>query len=307
MPQMQQPGRSADFFFFCISGVFSHRHKKVVYNKIMSMLSNQKTIFCENHFVFRGREIMLQQESESGYEKIIDTKLGMLPSEDAVRKCLDQQIADDWFAELEWNIFAVELEPVAPDPAGMRPIPLRDFFAAADEKTSSLAARAKALLSWRRSFRFCPVCGKKLNDDKVLTARTCPGCGKQFFPRIEPAVITLVTDKDKLLLVRHAQRIQNVWACISGFIETGETPEQAVLREVKEETGIEVTDIRYVGSQAWPFPDQLMLAYRAEYKSGNLALQASEIQEAQWFSRDSLPQIPQPGSIAHKLITGVFG
>lgn len=272
----------------------------------MSIINNSNNFFCEYHFIFRDKTVLIETSGNHRLRQQIADKKS-LPSESILRKCLEQQVATDWFAEPEYNYSAMMLEDSAPTPTGCEFIPLREFFHIASEAMTIRAARAKGLLSWREKTRFCPKCGSKLADDQVLTARICPKCAHQYFPQIEPAVIVLVSKGDSILLVRHSQRIQNLWACISGFIEIGETPEQCVLREVKEETGITVKDIRYVGSQSWPFPDQLMLAYRAEYDSGEIIPQPEEIAEGAWFNKNKLPEIPKPGSVAHNLITGIFG
>ena len=112
---------------------------------------------------------------------------------------------------------------------------------------------------------------------------------------------------DKLILAKHRFRNQNIHTYIAGFIEIGESAEQAVVREVREEVGIEIKDLRYVGSQGWPFPDQLMLGFRAEYKSGDIRVQESELVEAKWFTKDALPPFPKRGSMGRRLITGVYG
>ena len=134
-------------------------------------------------------------------------------------------------------------------------------------------------------------------------AQVCPACGRLHYPHIEPCIITLISRGEELLLLRNARDTQGIYACLAGFVEAGETLEQALRREVREETGLEVQNIRYVGSQSWPFPDQLMVAYYAEYKSGEIRIQESEIADARWFRRDALPPLPKPGSIARRLIT----
>ena len=185
-------------------------------------------------------------------------------------------------------------------------IPIRSYFSEHDESESARAARAKGMLAWRLSHNFCPSCASPLSDDEKLAARNCTKCGAQYFPRIEPCVIVLVTKDDKLLLAKHRGRNQNIYTCIAGFIEIGESAEQAVVREVREEVGIEIKDLRYVGSQGWPFPDQLMLGFRAEYESGDIRVQESELVEAKWFTRDALPPFPKQGSMGWRLITGVY-
>lgn len=233
-----------------------------------------------------------------------------------MRRCLAMDAASDWFGEPEQGYTAIELERDSPNPAGLEDIPLREFFARTQEDggdqgaLGAMAARAKGLLHFKASRRFCSRCGGKLRDDRQFTARTCSECGEMYFPQIEPAIIVLVTRGEELLLarhVRHAARSADFWTTLAGFVEIGETAERAVHREIFEETGIRVKDVRYVTSQAWPYPDQLMLAFRAEYESGEIRVQEEEILEAGWFTRDSLPPIPPAGSVAHNLITGVFG
>lgn len=163
-------------------------------------------------------------------------------------------------------------------------------------------ARAKALVEWRKRTQFCGCCGTPLVEHESLTARVCPKCENLIFPRIEPCIIVIIKRGDEILLARHVQRNQDIYACIAGFMEAGETVEQAVMREIYEETHIRVRNVRYYGSQSWPFPAQLMLGFTAEYESGELSLQEDEIADARWFHRDDCPASPQPGSIAYRLI-----
>ncbi|MCR5386367.1 MAG: NAD(+) diphosphatase [Treponema sp.] len=183
-------------------------------------------------------------------------------------------------------------------------ITLRDYFASHSEEENFIAFRARALASWYKDTVFCSLCGTKLKSHDRLTAMTCPSCGKTVFPRISPCIIVLVYKDNKILLARHVQRNQDIYACIAGFIEAGESAEEAVKREIKEEVGINVKNIQYKGSQSWPFPDQLMLGYTAEYESGDIVLQKEEIADAQWFDPDNCPASPKPGSIAYRLIHG---
>lgn len=184
--------------------------------------------------------------------------------------------------------------------------PLREFFAenAADDDIRFQVFRAKSLLNWRISEKFCHHCGAPLNEHPLFTARICPECKNVVFPRIEPCIIVLVTKGDKILLARHAQRNQDIYACIAGFIEAGESAEHAVEREIFEETGLRVKNIQYRGSQSWPFPRQLMLGFTAEYASGDIVLQKEELVDAKWFDRNNCPASPKPGSIAYQLIHG---
>ena len=210
----------------------------------------------------------------------------------------------DLFEESEFGICTLNVSTKDCLPDGYTTKTIRQFFNESDEPTVFGVSRAKAIANWRQSTRFCCTCGTNLIESKEFTARQCPQCGKIHFPRIEPCVIVLVSRGDKILLARHVQRNQDIYACIAGFIEGGESAEHAVQRELQEEIGITVKNIRYRGSQSWPFPDQLMLGFTAEYESGEISLQKDEIADAQWFSRDNCPASPQPGSIAYKLIHG---
>lgn len=213
----------------------------------------------------------------------------------------EMQPEADFFDEPTFGVCALGLN-IESAPEGYVLKTIRQYFAENDEENSFRLARARALLSWRKDNQFCSKCGGSLKDHEELTARVCEHCGKTYFPRIEPCVIILVNKGDKILLARHVQRNQDVYACIAGFIEVGETAEHAVKREIFEEVGIHVKNIRYRGSQSWPFPDQLMMAFTAEYESGEIKTQEDEISDAQWFDREGCPATPQPGSIAYRLI-----
>lgn len=260
----------------------------------MPIISNQMNTFYETHFIFRENSIILKD--------------GSLPDEGTMRRCLELSVASDWFSEPEKNYTAILLEKDTPNPGGCTDIPLREFFYEhRSDELGALSARARGLMNFKMNKRYCSVCGGALRDDAVFTARVCAQCGTQFFPQLEPAIIVLVTRGDELLLAKHKNRATSFWTTLAGFVEIGETAEAAVHREIFEETGISVKNVRYVSSQSWPFPDQLMLAFRAEYDSGEINVQEDEIQSARWFKRSELPEIPGPDSVAYSLITGVFG
>ena len=216
----------------------------------------------------------------------------------------------DFFFEKDFDIAVLGLK-ISPNEGLLRElnlhfISLREYFSYHNEDEVFKAARARALFEWKSKNHYCSNCGKHLFLLKDLTALECSRCNLQYFPRIEPCVIVLVRRGEEMLLARHVQRNQDIYACIAGFIEAGETAEQAVHREVFEETGIKIKNLTYKGSQGWPFPDQLMLAFTAEYDSGEIRLQESEIAEAGWFTKDKLPQSPAPGSVAYRLIHDLF-
>lgn len=225
---------------------------------------------------------------------------------DELKKLKEQDGDSDLFEEPEHGVCVLNLSHIENVEDDYERRTIRSCFAEAEEEEGFRLARAKALANWRRSWKFCHCCGEELVDSDKFTARVCPKCGSIFFPRIEPCVIVLVRKGDRILLARHAQRNQNVYSCLAGFIEAGESAEHAVCREVFEETGIRVKNVTYRGSQSWPFPDQLMLAFTAEYESGELRPQEEEIADVAWFEEKDCPATPQPGSIAYKLIHGLY-
>lgn len=183
--------------------------------------------------------------------------------------------------------------------------PLMALHAAVSEREWTVAGRAVQLVQWRRTHRFCGRCGTETTDSESPDERAmrCPACGLLSFPRLAPAVITLVTREDgSALLARNANWPMPMFSCLAGFVEPGETLEQAVAREVREEVGVEVGRVTYRGSQPWPFPHSLMIGFRAEHAGGDIAVDGVEIAEAQWFTTDDLPQIPPRLSIARTLI-----
>lgn len=166
------------------------------------------------------------------------------------------------------------------------------------------ASRALELEEWRASNRFCGRCGAKMKPhaDPAERALVCAACGYTVYPRIAPAVIVLVTKGDQVLLQRNTHYKGVKWSLVAGFVDAGENLEDAVRREIREEASIEVKDIRYFGSQTWPFPSNIMIGFRAEYASGELKPDGEEVVESGWFDRVHLPEIPRPGSIARTMI-----
>jgi NAD+ diphosphatase len=165
-----------------------------------------------------------------------------------------------------------------------------------------VAGCAAQLIRWGRSHRFCGQCGSPAEDKADERAKACPRCGLTSFPRLSPAVIVAVVKGDKLLLATSPRFRVSFWSVLAGFVEPGETLEACVVREVREEVGITVKNVRYFGSQPWPFPDSLMLGFTAEYAEGEIRADGTEITDARWFGADNLPNIPPSVSIARKLI-----
>lgn len=166
--------------------------------------------------------------------------------------------------------------------------------------------RGLQMLSWRRDHQFCGRCGGETDVADGGRALACKACGHSCYPRLSPCVIVAVTKGEKLLLAAAQGRRAQFYSTLAGFIEPGETAEAAVIREVREEVGIEVENVRYFGSQPWPFPGQLMLGFYADYASGEFNLAADEIEDAGWYGRDEHPPIPPEASIAGQLINEFF-
>ncbi|HEX4902013.1 MAG TPA: NAD(+) diphosphatase [Acidimicrobiales bacterium] len=181
--------------------------------------------------------------------------------------------------------------------------PLMALHANVSEEEWSVAGRAVQLVQWRRTHRFCGRCGVETEPVPGERAMRCPACQLLAFPRLAPAVITLVVrDDGAALLARNAAWPMPMFSCLAGFVEPGETLEQTVAREVHEEVGIDVGRVTYQASQPWPFPHSLMIGFVAEYAGGEIAVDGVEIAEAAWFTTDDLPQIPPRLSIARRLI-----
>ncbi len=247
---------------------------------------------CTHTLIFKEKDVFLNADGT-----IPDGPTGA-----AVLKTISEGQIVCRIAETPANVLSLELTAAAREPAALKKAAVRECFAVMSEADSARVARARSLLKWHDGMRVCPRCGTPLECDARLTAKNCPACRTQYFPRIEPCIIALVIRDGKILLARHKQHAQTVFTCIAGFIEAGESAEHAVLREVQEETGLKIKNIRYFASQSWPYPDQLMLGFFADYQSGSLALQTEELHEAAWFSPDALPPIPKAGSMANRLI-----
>ncbi|MBL8430113.1 MAG: NAD(+) diphosphatase [Dechloromonas sp.] len=181
-------------------------------------------------------------------------------------------------------------------------VPLRAIFSLAGQEVFALAGRATQLLDWQANHRFCGKCGTPTAMKAGEFAMACPACGLLAYPRISPAVMVLVRDGDKLLLGRSPHFKPGVFSALAGFLEPGETLEECAIREVREEVGVEIANLRYFRCQPWPFPNSLMVAFFADYAGGTITPDPSEIEEAGWFTPDALPILPEPISISRQLI-----
>lgn len=198
--------------------------------------------------------------------------------------------------------FAVEVEDTVDPPVGMAFESLRPLYGRLDDLRFALAGRALQVVEWDRTHRFCGRCGTPTEPVPGERAKKCPRCGLTSYPRLAPAVIVLIHRGRELLLARGHQFPEGLYGLVAGFVEPGESLEEAVRRETSEEIGIELADVRYFGSQPWPFPHSLMIGFTARYAGGELRPAPHEIAAAGWFTIDNLPSIPPPLSIARKLI-----
>jgi NAD+ diphosphatase len=189
-----------------------------------------------------------------------------------------------------------------PEPAGWQWRGLRTLFLQVPDPLLALAGRAFQIVEWDRSHQFCGRCGARLRDRAGERAKECPACGHVVYPRVSPAMMVLVTRGRELLLARANRFPQAMYSALAGFVEPGESIEDCIHREVREEVGVEVDRLQYFASQSWPFPHSLMIAYTAEYAGGDMHPCDEEIVEAGWFPIDALPQLPNPVSIARQLI-----
>ena len=231
----------------------------------------------------KGMELpCLRDPAELGVEALRTQYLGTLGE----RPCYSAEVATN----------AVVSRP------GVSWFDLRTLFSTLPEEFYLLAGRAFQVMNWERTHQYCGQCGRPTQAADHERARVCPHCRLTQYPRISPAIIVAIT-KGPSILLAHAPRFpEGLYSVLAGFVEAGETFEECVQREVREEVGIEVKDIRYFGSQPWPFPHSLMVGFTAEYAGGEIRVDRKEILEAAWFQADNLPDIPGAYSIARRLI-----
>lgn len=199
--------------------------------------------------------------------------------------------------------YAVEIDEIDEiDPLQYQRGNLYQILGRVEEQLFALAGRAAQLLDWEKDHQYCGRCGNRMELDINERAMRCRPCGTINFPRIAPCVIVLVTRGEELLLARNVNFPGPMYSTLAGFIEAGETAEETLAREVREEVGVEIRNIRYFQSQSWPFPNQLMLGFFAEHAGGDIVCDQVEIADARWFHHRELPMIPPASSVAGKLI-----
>jgi NAD+ diphosphatase len=192
--------------------------------------------------------------------------------------------------------------PDAQPPAGWVWQDTRNLLAQLTPAQWHAVSCARQLAWWQRRHRFCGTCGTATVVVNEERACRCPACGALYFPVASPAVIVAVTRGDELLLAHNRNFRPGLFSLLAGFVDPGETLEQAAIREVREEVGLDIGGLLYVTSQPWSFPNSLMVGFRAAHRHGEIAVDGKEIEQAAWFTRGSLPEIPRPGTVARMMI-----
>ncbi|MDR2922477.1 MAG: NAD(+) diphosphatase [Treponema sp.] len=253
-------------------------------------------------FFFQGSSLLLPEEPPVGG---MDWEIPLSHAANFPQKQPTVERADSPDSEIYYVMVGIETTL----PPRWQAIPVRQAVSLLSENAAngniqnSRMLRAFHIAQWRHESRFCGSCGARNADSPDELARLCPSCGRMEYPRIAPAVIILITnDEDKALLAHNKKFNPGIYSLIAGFAEAGENLESAVAREIREEAGIEVRDIRYVISQPWPFPNSLMAGFSARYASGTVRPDGVEIEDAQWFGRGEMPMLPGHGSVSRYLI-----
>jgi NAD+ diphosphatase len=246
----------------------------------------------EQYFLFQNGELLLKEDSGNK----------ALPALQDIQKLNLSPLSRQYIGLL--NSSACYTGSVAAHelPKGYTWQKLRPLYSELSQDTFVMALRAFHLLTWLKNNQFCGRCGSKMSTMTEELAQQCANCGHIAYPKISPAIIVAITKKDKILLARNDRFPPGRYSVIAGFVEAGETLEEAVKREIKEEVGITAKNIRYFSSQPWPFPDSLMIGFTAEWADGDIAIDNKEIVAADWFSANNLPGIPTPDSLGRKLI-----
>jgi NAD+ diphosphatase len=288
---MYKSGRSCVFDFIVSIKEYSREHTRMkphVYTK--SVLEPLQAGWW---FIFSGYRILVhEKEGRFSFPFVENTSRLTL---DVTRvRCLGHLDGSP--------CYEAECDAGARAPEGMSFEGLRPLFGHVDDRFFRLAGRALQIIDWDRTHQFCSRCGRPTEEKDDETAKICTSCGCMSFPVASAAIIVAVTRDERILLARASRFPENMYSVLAGFVEPGESLEECVRREIREEVGIEVTNIRYFGSQSWPFPNSLMIGFTADHEAGEIKVDGKEIVDAGWFPADHLPQIPGKISIARRLI-----
>jgi len=244
-------------------------------------------------FLFQDQNLLIKTETEKySIPQTSDLKaLNLAPLQEQYFGSLDDR-----------PCYAAEISNAEPTSDTFIFKEIRSLFGRLEEELMLIAGLANQLVLWNQNHLYCGRCGSLTENKTDERAKCCSKCGLLSYPRLSPAIIVAVLKDHQILLARSQQMPAKFYSVLAGFVEPGETLEDCVQREVREEVGITVKNIRYFGSQPWPFPDSLMLAFTAEYAGGEIDIDNAEILDAGWFSADSLPGVPPKISIARHLI-----
>ncbi|EGW41713.1 NUDIX domain protein [Desulfosporosinus sp. OT] len=242
--------------------------------------------------LFKGNEILL-----------LNNKVQLTLQEIDLFRLRKKLVGSQYLDQLDGRSFYVaELSSDTVATEGMSFYDLRRLLGQIPEDLFFLAGKAYQILHWDRTHQYCSQCGVRTENKMDERAKICPSCSFVNYPRISPAIIVAITRGREILLAKGSCFQGGFYSVLAGFVELGETFEDCVQREVEEEVGLKVKNIRYFGSQPWPFPDSLMVGFTAEYASGDITIDKKEILDAGWFTVEQLPKIPGIGSIARQLI-----
>ena len=198
--------------------------------------------------------------------------------------------------------FVVQLHPDAEPGDDFEWLALRNLAGRVDDDIFNLWGKASQILHWQKTHRYCGNCSAETVDHPSEQAKVCPACALSWYPRISPCIIVLIIRGEKMLLARSPRFTEGMYSTLAGFIEPGESVESTLKREIAEEVAIRIKNIRYFGSQPWPFPGQLMLGFFADYDAGEIHIDGVEINDAGWYHFRNLPLIPGEGTIAGRMI-----
>lgn len=254
-------------------------------------------------FIFRGYRLLVARTEQSARIPLINQ-----PADIGLTLIRQQYLGQLNQNGQPFHCLCGEVDENIDPPPGFVFENIRPLYSALDEQIFWLAGRAVQIVDWDRTNQFCGRCGSNTMPHKHERSKICPNCGLTSFPRLAPAVIVRVQKHTsfgpQILLARANRFPTKMFSVLAGFVEPGETLEECVQREIQEEVGITVKNIAYFGSQPWPFPHSLMIAFTADYDAGDIEIDENEVAEAGWFPPNDLPDIPPPPSIANKLILG---
>jgi len=225
-----------------------------------------------------------------------------LPSHDELER-LGTPLHTYDIAQSEHHTFSLHLwdESIAV-PKPLQKTNLRSILNIVPEELFEPLTRAKQLVHWLQDNRFCGRCGSQMAYSTMMSSLKCTQCGYMTFPKLCPASIVLITRGEEILLARSPHFAKDVYSLVAGFVEAGESAEACAKREVKEEVGLEIEDLEYFSTQSWSFPHSFMVGFFAKYKSGEICIQEDEIEDAKWFTKDTLPNMPYSTSISYQMI-----